>query len=329
MMTSLKPFHTFGTQANCRQIVNIYSVQDIFDFLTKGENDFLILGGGSNVLFAGDYQGTVLLNRMKGIEVIDEDHEGLLVSAASGEIWHNFVMWSVAHQLWGLENMALIPGTVGAAPMQNIGAYGVEQISAFHSLEAIDLEEGTTRIFYKKDCAFGYRDSYFKQEGKGRYFITKVNYLLSKKPQAVIDYADVKALLTEDVTSPLQVAEAVISIRTKKLPDPKKIGNAGSFFKNPVIDKDIYEKLKTQFDPIPHYPAGDKIKLAAGWLIDQCGFKGKISGNTGTYQNQALVLVNHGNASGLEVLAFAKEIQHAVLNKFGIELEMEVNVIGS
>lgn len=328
-MTSLQSFHTFGTEVACEQLFPIYSDQDIFDFLLKDLHPFMILGGGSNVLFTSDYKGTVLLNRIKGIEVVDEDHQSLLVSAGSGEVWHNFVMWSVGHELWGLENLALIPGTVGAAPMQNIGAYGVEQDRVFHSLEAIDLEEGTTRIFYKNDCLFGYRESYFKREGKGKYFITKVNYLLSKTARPILNYADVAQKVDPNVTSPSPIAEAVIEIRKHKLPDPKKTGNAGSFFKNPVVSMDKFNELKSVYTTMPAYESGQAMKLAAGWLIDQCGFKGVKAGNTGTYQNQALVLVNNGGAKGSEILQFARQIQDAVQQKFDVELEMEVNVIGS
>lgn len=326
-MTSLKPFHTFATDADCQQLVTIYSGQDLFRYLTDREANFMILGGGSNVLFADDFDGDILLNRIKGIEVVDEDDNGLLVSVGSGEIWHNFVMWSVGHGLWGLENLALIPGTVGAAPMQNIGAYGIEQDKTFHSLEAIDLEEGTRRVFYKEECEFGYRDSFFKKEGKNNYFITKVSYLLSKLPDPVLGYADVASRLEGKKITPKAIAGEIIEIRTHKLPDPEKIGNAGSFFKNPVVEKNIADKLKESYPTIPCYNAGDQVKIAAGWLIEQCGFKGQVKGNTGTYMNQALVLVNHGQARGNEIYQYAVSIREAVQDKFGIELEMEVNVI--
>lgn len=327
-MTSLKAYHTFGTEAQCQQVFTIYSVQDIYHYLADHSGPFMILGGGSNVLFVDDYHGDVLLNRIKGIEIVDEDDHGLLVSLGSGEIWHNFVMWSVAHGLWGVENLALIPGTVGAAPMQNIGAYGVEQDNKFHSLEAIDLQEGTRKVFYKEECQFGYRESFFKREGKGKYFITRVNYLLSKQAEPVLGYADVAARLEGKTIDPKAVAQEIIEIRSSKLPDPAKIGNAGSFFKNPVVDRGVADKIKINYPSAPCYDAGDKVKLAAGWLIDQCGFKGKVSGNTGTYANQALVLVNHGQARGEEIYQFAHTIREAVREKFGVELEMEVNIIG-
>lgn len=326
-MTSLKPFHTFATDAHCVRLFTIYSTQDLYKYLADNKANFMILGGGSNVLFSGDFDGDVLLNRIKGIEVVDEDDNALLVSLGSGEIWHNFVMWSVGHGLWGVENLALIPGTVGAAPMQNIGAYGVEQDKTFHSLEAIDLEEGTRRVFYKEECGFGYRDSYFKKEGKQKYFITKVSYLLSKQPDPVLGYADVAKRLEGKKITPKAIAGEIIDIRSQKLPDPDKIGNAGSFFKNPVVEKNIADKLKVDYPTLPCYPAGDHVKIAAGWLIEQCGFKGEVKGNTGTYVNQALVLVNHGQASGNEIYQYAVSISEAVKEKFGIDLEMEVNII--
>ena len=326
-MTSLKPFHTFATDAHCVRLFTIYSTQDLYKYLADNKANFMILGGGSNVLFSGDFNGDVLLNRIKGIEVVDEDDNALLVSLGSGEIWHNFVMWSVGHGLWGVENLALIPGTVGAAPMQNIGAYGVEQDKTFHSLEAIDLEEGTRRVFYKEECGFGYRDSYFKKEGKQKYFITKVSYLLSKQPDPVLGYADVAKRLEGKKITPKAIAGEIIDIRSQKLPDPDKIGNAGSFFKNPVVEKNIADKLKVDYPTLPSYPAGNHVKIAAGWLIEQCGFKGEVKGNTGTYVNQALVLVNHGQASGNEIYQYAASISEAVKEKFGIDLEMEVNII--
>ncbi len=327
---SLKPYHSFGIDVRCKALINIYSVQDIYAFLLLGEEKFMVLGGGSNVLFLNDYTGTVLRNQIKGFEVIDEDEDQLLVKVGAGEIWHQFVLWSVAHNFWGVENLSLIPGSVGAAPMQNIGAYGVEQNACFHSLNAIEIASGTTRIFYKSECKFGYRDSIFKNECKGQFIITHVSYLLSKKPSAVLNYADVKARVGEDHLNDIaKISETIIAIRNEKLPDPKVVGNAGSFFKNPVIEKSTFDKLQAQYTNISCYPAGDKVKIAAAWLIDQCGFKGKTVGNTGSYKNQALVIVNHGQASGKEIYGYAVTIQKAVLEKFGVELEMEVNVVAN
>ena len=330
-MTSLKPFHTFGTQATCQQIVNIYSVQDVFDFLTREEKDFLILGGGSNVLFTGDFKGTVLLNRMKGIEVIDEDHDGLLVSVSSGEIWHNFVMWSVAHQLWGLENMALIPGTVGAAPMQNIGAYGVEVKDLIKTVEAVDTSSGEMHVFTNAECEFGYRESVFKRKLKGKYFISSVTLTLTKKNHVLnTSYGAIQQTLDQQQSVPSikSISDAVIAIRQQKLPDPKVIGNAGSFFKNPTIDQSQYESIKKDYPEMPGYTSeNQQVKVPAGWLIEQCGWKGKRIGDVGVHPHQALVLVNYGNGSGENIQSLAQDILASVKKKFAIDLQPEVNII--
>lgn len=325
---SLKKYHTFGTDTICKGLIDLYSTQDIYEFLLMEESKFLVLGGGSNVLFLNDFDGYVLRNQIKGIEIIDEDQNQVLVKVGAGEIWHQLVMWTVAHNLWGIENLALIPGSVGAAPMQNIGAYGIEQNAAFHSLNAVEIESGTTKVFFKEDCKFGYRESIFKHEQKNKYIITHVSYLLSKIPNPILNYADVSARVGEDHRYDIQkISETIIAIRQEKLPDPKIIGNAGSFFKNPVIEKSTFDHLQAQYTNISCYPAGEKVKIAAAWLIDQCGFKGKTVGNTGSYKNQALVIVNHGNASGKEIYDYATSIQSAVSQKFGVDLEMEVNLI--
>ena len=327
---NLQRYNTFGVQATCTDIVHIYSEQDVYAFLAQGKTPFTILGGGSNILFVNDYNGFIVKIEIKGIEVIDEDDDSILVRVGAGEIWHQFVQWCVHHDLGGLENLSLIPGSVGAAPIQNIGAYGVEQNKCFHSLQYIDLEEGITKTVYKDECMFGYRDSVFKHELKDKVLITRVYYLLKKYASPTISYADVSNKLTEqNIMKPgiADVAEAVISIRSAKLPDPRKIGNAGSFFKNPVISKLQFESISSQHPNIAHYPAGDHVKLAAAWLIDQCGFKGYRDGNTGSYKNQALVIVNFGGATGKEIYDYAVKIQHSVKEKFGIEMEMEVNII--
>ncbi|MBK8699541.1 MAG: UDP-N-acetylmuramate dehydrogenase [Saprospiraceae bacterium] len=325
--TNLKPHNTFGIQAQCKGIIRLYSEQDIFEFLLRQDSQYLVLGGGSNVLFRSDYDGFILKNEIKGIEIIDEDEKALLVKVGAGEIWHSLVMWSVGHNLWGLENLALIPGSVGAAPIQNIGAYGVEQNKCFHSLNAIDLEQGTTRTFYNEECNFGYRDSIFKQAEKGKFLITHVCYLLSKIPNPVLSYGDVASEVGSSTDRSEVIAEAVIRIRKNKLPNPAEIGNSGSFFKNPIISKEEFEPLQALYPGIAFYAAGAQVKLAAAWLIDQCGFKGIVDGNTGTYKKQALVIVNHGAATGKEIFAFAQKIQQAVKDRFGVVLEMEVNVV--
>jgi UDP-N-acetylmuramate dehydrogenase len=329
-MVSIKNLHTFGTENFCKKVLPIYSSQDIYDFLLQNDTEkYMILGGGSNVLFTQDFDGTILHNKIKGIEIIDEDNELVLVKVGAGEHWHQFIMWTVAHKLWGLENLSLIPGSVGAAPMQNIGAYGVEQNSSFHSLNAINMTDGSSTILYKHSCEFGYRESIFKNKYKNTYFITHVSYLLSKTPKPVLNYADVAQQVGEENNTNIKkISDAIIAIRQAKLPNPDVIGNAGSFFKNPIIKEPHFLDLIKKHPNIANYPVdNDHVKLAAGWLIDECGFKGVKIGNTGTYQNQALVLINHGGASGQEIYAFAKKIQESVKDKFGVELDMEVNMI--
>ena len=303
---------------------------DFIAYAKLSKNPYKILGGGSNVLLTKDLAEDVLVNRIKGIAIIEESDESVLIEVGAGEIWHQLVMWSVSHQLGGVENLALIPGTVGAAPIQNIGAYGIEQKDAFVELTAIERETGELKVFSKEDCKFGYRESVFKKEEKDKYFIVRVTYKLKKNTTPQIGYKDVQELLTNRNISEAtvsDVAQAVIDIRTAKLPDPKIIGNAGSFFKNPVIDQSAFEILSSQYSEIPNYPAGEGYrKLAAAWLIDQCGYKGVTVGNTGSYKNQALVIVNHGNATGMEIWDYAMKVQSAVVDKFGVLLEPEVNV---
>jgi UDP-N-acetylmuramate dehydrogenase len=328
--TSLSNLHTFQTNNACDELIKINSTQNIYEFITnQPDKKFMILGGGSNVLFTKDFDGIILQNNIKGIEVVDEDENNVLVKVGAGEKWHQFVMWTISHKLWGLENLSLIPGSVGAAPMQNIGAYGVEQDRCFHSLIALDLETGVNKIFFKYNCNFGYRESIFKHELKNKVFITHVTYMLSKKPNPILDYADIKERVgQENIHNIKKISDAIIEVRQSKLPDPELIGNAGSFFKNPIISKEEFEKIKLNYPTIVNYPTQDgKMKLAAGWLIDQAGFKGFRSNNTGTYKNQALVIVNHGGATGEEIYAFAQTIQQGVLKKFAVLLEIEVNII--
>jgi len=326
----LRPYNSFGIFSTCDQFRRIYNDKDIYELLVDGITDFRILGGGSNVLLPGHLSGLVVRNEIKGIEIIDEDESLALVQVGAGESWHFFVQWAISHKLGGLENLALIPGTVGAAPIQNIGAYGIEQSQCFHSLKAISLEDGINKAFYKSDCAFGYRDSYFKREGLGKFFITQVRYLLHKNSKPNIQYEDVQKHLQEkNISEPTieDVFEAITEIRTRKLPNPKHIGNAGSFFKNPVISAVDFQLLKAKFPEIKSYPTENgAYKLAAAWLIDQCGFKGIKVGNTGCYHNQALVIVNHGGATGQEIKAFAHQIMDRVAEVFGVQLEPEVNI---
>ena len=327
---SLRQHNSFGLDVTANKVVIVNTINDVLHALTAYSHPFKVLGGGSNIIMSDDIDQPILKNEIKGIEIIDEDHEYCMVKVGGGENWHYFVLWAVHHNLGGIENLALIPGTVGAAPIQNIGAYGVEQDQLFHSCNVVDLESGTTKVFYKSDCKFGYRDSIFKNQAKDQYFIADVTYVLRKNSEVNTDYRDVQQFLQENnIKAPgvQDICNAVTEIRTRKLPDPKVVGNAGSFFKNPIISLAQFNELKKKYPDIVSYPIDEtQIKLPAAWLIDQCGFKGVVRGNTGTYKNQALVIVNHGNATGKEILDFAVEIETAVAEKFDIDLEIEVNI---
>jgi len=329
--TSLKPYNTFGLDAHCSGLYHIYSAKDFIEFLHKELTPFRIIGGGSNILLTGDINGYIVKNEIKGIHIEEENDETIQVRVGSGEIWHQFVMWSLSHRLYGLENLSLIPGTVGAAPMQNIGAYGIEQEHVFHSLNAIEIATGKIVNFSKEVCMFGYRESIFKNTHKDKYFITDVTYCLYKKPQRLhIAYGAIaETLQMKHISNPTSsdISEVVIEIRKSKLPDPKIIGNAGSFFKNPVIDINHYKSLKIQYPDIPSYPVSESaVKVPAGWLIEQLGFKGIIRENIGVHKKQALVLVNYGNGSGRDIWNLAMEIQNKVREVFSIDIAPEVNI---
>lgn len=328
----LKSIHTFGLNSTAKALVTARNVSDLKEALKLPYKKKMILGGGSNLVFVNDYDGLVIKNELKGIKILRHFEKSVHVSSKAGEQWHGFVLWCIKKKFGGLENLSLIPGTVGAAPIQNIGAYGVEVKDFFVKLKAIEISSGQERTFWGKDCAFGYRNSFFKNKGKGKYVITEVVFKLSKKPHKFkISYGSIASRF-ENLPKRKQTIKAlsdiVIEIRSAKLPDPKKIGNCGSFFKNPIISKRIFYKLSKNYPEIPNYPtSGAKVKLAAGWLIDQCGWKGKKIGNVGCYKNQALVIVNHGNASGTELLEIIQLIKSSVLKKFEIMLEEEVNLI--
>lgn len=328
---SLKSFNTFGFDVNCKGLIRIYSISDFQRFLNHSFKPFKILGGGSNILLTKNLNDYVVKNEIKGFDILEEDDYQIIVKVGAGEIWHQFVMWSLAHKLCGLENLALIPGTVGAAPMQNIGAYGVEQETAFLSLNAIQIETGESHTFSKEACHFGYRESVFKNKFKDQYFITHVTYCLLKGEQnlhthygAIQDVLNLKEIHKPSV---VDIAEAVMDIRNSKLPNPKEIGNAGSFFKNPVISTTHYAKLKSKYPTMPNYPiSSDAVKIPAAWLIEQTGFKGLIRNNIGVHKNQALVLVHYGSGDGNELLSLAKEIQNKVKTVFDIDISPEVNI---
>lgn len=329
---SLKEYNTFGIEAKAKSFIEVNSSQQLEDALKIDREDLLILGGGSNVLLTKDFDGLVIKNSIKGIEVIDENDQFVTVKVGAGEIWHSFVLHAIDNNWGGVENLSLIPGTVGAAPMQNIGAYGVEIKEVFKSLEALHIETLTNKTFTKEECEFGYRESVFKLAAKSQYIITTVTFLLTKKDHNInISYGAITDTLnSKGITNPTikDVSDAVIEIRESKLPNPKVIGNAGSFFKNPTIEKIDYEMLKLEYPEMPGYVVSDEeVKVPAGWLIEQCGWKGKQIGNIGVHKNQALVLVNYGGGNGSEIKQLALDIRDSVITKFGIPLIPEVNFI--
>ncbi|GAB3046522.1 UDP-N-acetylmuramate dehydrogenase [Spirosoma pulveris] len=333
---SLKPYNTFGIDANARYWVEISHEEDLRTLLQLTEfvdQPKLILGGGSNVLLCHDFSGLVVKINIQGIDVVREDDTHVYLTAGAGVGWHELVQFCVRHGYAGMENLSLIPGTVGAAPMQNIGAYGVELEQVFESLTAIHIHTGERQTFTHADCAFGYRESVFKRELKGQYIITSVTFQLDKQPTFHTRYGAIQETLAEmgvsdDRLSIKAISEAVIRIRRSKLPDPAQIGNAGSFFKNPEIPKAQFDALKSEFPNLPGYPLGDEVvKIPAGWLIEQAGWKGYRTGDAGVHAKQALVLVNYGNATGDEILALAKQVQESVQTKFGVTITPEVNII--
>ncbi len=330
---SLKSLNTFAVEAFARWFTEISSEEDLKQLFADPNwksADRLILGGGSNMLFVNNFDGLVIRMVIPGIRK-ENIGESVYVSAGAGVVWNDLVNYCVDHQLAGMENLSLIPGSVGASPIQNIGAYGVELRDVFHTCRAFDTQTGEVKIFTKEDCGFNYRDSIFKTQAKGRFIITEVTYKLNSDFKPSLSYGAIsEELLKREITNPgiKDVSEVVSCIRVSKLPDPSTIGNAGSFFKNPIISLSNFIQLQSSFQDIVYYKVGDdSIKLAAGWLIEQCGWKGKVVGNTGTWKNQALVLVNHGNASGEEIFALSASIIKSVNDHFGIILEREVNII--
>lgn len=325
---SLRDINTFGIDAKAHVYVPVHTLADILAVRSDPTLSMLprlILGGGSNIVLTRDFPGIVLHMQNRGMTVVGEDETAWYVKAAAGETWHQFVMWTLAQGMGGLENLSLIPGTVGAAPIQNIGAYGIEVKDRFHSLTYLDIGTGDMVTLDKAACRFGYRDSVFKHALATRAVIVDVTFALPKAWQANIRYGDVAAELGDNTTpGPRDVANAIIAIRTRKLPDPAVIGNAGSFFKNPVVSQQVYQNLHTRFPELVSYMQPDgTVKLAAGWLIDQCGWKGKALGPAGVYDKQALVLVNLGNAAGVDIVALSEAIQADVHRRFGVHLEPE------
>jgi len=332
---SLQPYNTFGVEAKARYFTEVNTIDELKEALIFSKNQslqLLFLGGGSNILLTKDFDGLAIRLNLKGITEESINENEVLVTAKAGENWHEFVMYCLKNNFGGLENLSLIPGNVGTSPMQNIGAYGTEIKDIFVSCEVLDLEKLELRTFNLEQCKFGYRDSIFKQEGKGRYVILEVTFKLTKKDHSIkTEYGAIKSELENlGVENPTiqDISKAVINIRQSKLPDPKEIGNAGSFFKNPTIPLAQFEDLKQKFENIQGYPNGDMVKVPAGWLIEQCGWKGKQIGNVASHKLQSLVIINAtGNATGKEIFDFSTEIINSVKEKFGIELEREVNII--
>lgn len=328
----LKLFNTFGLTSIAERLVHIDQPAELEAFFSEHpQAPTLVLGGGSNLLLTRDLPGTTLRIEFPGIELIDQDKEHFYVKAGAGVVWHEFVLAAIANGWAGVENLSLIPGSVGAAPMQNIGAYGVEIKEVFHALEAFIIGDKCVETFSKVDCQFGYRESVFKRALKNKTVITSVTFKLNKTPRFNTSYGAIDAELERMKVGEVTIkatSDAVIAIRQSKLPDPKKIGNSGSFFKNPVIDTNHFTHLQKSYPEIVGYPSGDgHTKVAAGWLIEKAGYKGKRIRNFGVHDKQALVLVNHGGATGAEVFALSEEIIEAIKDQFGIELEREVNII--
>lgn len=329
----LKELNTFGLSSKAEAFFEFTSTDELnWAISNNPSKDLFILGEGSNILLTNSIKALVLKNGIQGISTQPSDNNTVLVTSGAGESWHDLVMYCIANDLGGIENMSLIPGSVGAAPMQNIGAYGAEIKDVFVSLEALNINDQTIRTFTKEECEFGYRESVFKRALKNQYIITSVTLALNKSNhQLNTSYGAIESRLSEmGISNPTikDVSDAVIYIRQTKLPDPKKIGNSGSFFKNPIIKKSRFEKLVQAHPKMAHYPVDDEhVKIAAGWLIDQAGWKGKTFGEYGVHKNQALVLVNYGGAQGNDIYHLSEQIMADIKAKYGIELEREVNVI--
>lgn len=329
---SLKNYNSFGLDVKTHFFVECFSIQDIIDFLNIHQDKdlpLMILGGGSNILFSKDFEGYVLRPSIKGIDIVEENEKDVVVRVGAGEDWDEFVNYCVERGWGGIENLSLIPGNIGTCPIQNIGAYGVEVKDVITKVEALDIESLSLISYANSECNFGYRDSVFKTTLKGKQIVTHVTFKLKKQPEFKLDYGNlVNELKRFEKIDLKSIRQAVIDIRESKLPDPEDVGNAGSFFKNPIIGKESFEKIKIEYPNIPNYDLGnDLVKIPAGWLIEKAGYKGRRDGNTGVHEQQALVLVNYGNATGEEILHLARNIQQTILILFGIMLEMEVNIV--
>ena len=328
---SLKKYNTFGISINAKRFISVGSVYELQQVLKVEKNIFLI-SGGSNMLLTKDIEALVVHLDIKGISIDNEDENAVYLTVNSGENWHKFVLWCISNNYGGLENLSLIPGNVGTCPIQNIGAYGVEVKDTITKVEGLEIETGKLVSFSNEACKFGYRNSIFKNSHKGKIILTSVGFKLTKKNHLLnTSYGAIESeLIAKNITKPSlkDISDAVIAVRKSKLPDPKEIGNSGSFFKNPVITKSEFLKLQKEYPKVPSYNVSKtEVKVPAGWLIEQVGFKGKRFGDYGVYEKQALVLVNYGNPSGKEIHKLAQKIQETIMQKFGISLEIEVNVI--
>ena len=330
---SLKKYNTFNIDVKAKYFLSLTSEQNVIDFLNnKKYKDIqkLIIGGGSNILLTHNYEGIILLNSIKGIKILSNNSDNIKIEVGAGEVWHDLVIWSINNNLSGIENLSLIPGLVGASPIQNIGAYGVEVKNVIESVNYIDIQTGKKIIMNNHECNFGYRDSIFKNKLKGKIVITKVTYKLNKKADNNMEYGVIKEELKKikKPPSPKNISEAIINIRKRKIPDPKLLANCGSFFKNPIVNKNKFNDLKKTFPSIVGYKVSEKkTKIAAGWLIDNAGLKGIRIGDAGVHKNQALVIVNYGKSTGQEILKLAKKIKEKIYTMYNITLEEEVNVI--
>ena len=330
-ISSLKEYNTFGVEVLANNFNKAEKEDEILHFLEENKKNPLILGGGSNILFKNDINKPILKIEIKGIEIIEENENSIYVSVGAGENWNDFVKWSLIRNYGGIENLSLIPGNVGSAPIQNIGAYGAELKNVFHSCRAISIENKILKTFNNEECNFTYRSSIFKEKLKNKYIISQVTFRLTKKNHFInFEYKPLKDLINNRgiITPTIQdISKLVIEIRTNKLPDPKKIGNCGSFFKNPIISSLKFKNLFQNFSNVPNYKISEnEVKIPAAWLIEECGFKGKIEGKTGTHKKHALVIVNNGGATGEEIYNFSQKIKKSVLKKFNILLEEEVNI---
>ncbi len=336
MNNSLKEHNTFGLDVKCRRFIEYTSLNELSDIQKNLEKPYLHIGQGSNLLFTGDYEGTILHCGMKGIRKSHEDNDNVFIEVAGGEIWDDVVAWCVEHGYNGTENLSLIPGEMGAAAVQNIGAYGAEIKDVVEYVDAFDLTTGNTRRFENTECQYAYRSSIFKSECKGQYAIYSVTLKLNKIFIPHLEYGGLKSKINGNGLDAKQLRQTIIDIRNAKLPDPKVIGNAGSFFMNPVVSKDFFDTFILSYPEAPHYAATMKdadgnitegVKIPAGWLIEQCGWKGKTFGKAGVYEKQALVLVNLGGADSKDIISLCKAIQHDVKVKFNIDIQPEVNMI--